>query len=376
MFDVLIPAALQINMDDVGWWCGRDDRKIGGPSRTAMPRKHCVADYQAIADLGAALNMQISCAFVLGEWDMDNRLSKDVLHFSHYGDKWDNASHRNREDLEKAAEIVRNSPYIDIALHGLYHGYYKPEADFHDYSDFWYPQGGRLHMVPEKEIRNRIEHYLRICEEYDFRKKITTYVPPSARHRPYTITEILKDYGIRQIFTLIKDMDKEAEPVDEYGFDRIFVENGIMTVDMSHFVPWDAVDMDFDPLPPSFGVLSTHWPNFLNVDPQKHGQSLERIVKYFKKCSETFGIILSRNAGFAASQELYKKYVKTAWADNAVVFDLSQVPEAGGRSSSFFISAKTQPKGINGGCFGELERHADFCNYEIKPHENFIKIYF
>lgn len=376
MVDVMVPAALQIIMDDIGWWCGRDDRKIGGPSRTAMPRKHCVADYQAVADLGAALNMRIGCSFVLGEWDMDNRLGKDVLHFSHYGDKWDNASHRNREDLEKAAEIIRNSPYIDIALHGLYHGYYMPEADFHDYSDFWYLQGGRLYMVPEKEIRNRIEHYLRICEEYDFQKKITTYVPPSARHRAYSISAILKDYGIQQIFTLIKDLDPEAQPEDEGGFDRIFVENGIMTVDMSHFVPWDAVDMDFDPLPPSYGVLSTHWPNILNMDPDKHGESRERTLKYFRRCAETFGIMLSPNAGFAASQELYKKYAKVTQQDNVCVIDLTAVPMADGKRERFYISVRKEPVKAEGAILGNSEVHSDFYNIEVKPLNSTFKLYF
>ncbi len=45
---MLIPYALQITMDDVGWFCGVDDREHGGSARAAMPRRRCAKDYVAV----------------------------------------------------------------------------------------------------------------------------------------------------------------------------------------------------------------------------------------------------------------------------------------------------------------------------------------
>lgn len=73
---MLIPSCLYITMDDLGWFCGTDDRPAGGSSRSGMPRRHCAEDYAAVNELGRRLNMKINCAFVLGEWDPDNRLKR------------------------------------------------------------------------------------------------------------------------------------------------------------------------------------------------------------------------------------------------------------------------------------------------------------
>ena len=90
MENIIIPKSLQITMDDVGWFNGSDDRENGGSARTAMTRRHCHEDYLAINELGKRLNMRINCAFILGEWDPDNRLA-DVPYLSKYGKDWDNA---------------------------------------------------------------------------------------------------------------------------------------------------------------------------------------------------------------------------------------------------------------------------------------------
>ena len=51
MKEYIIPNALQIVIDDLGWFNGKDDRKNGGPSRTAMPRNHVAEDYLTVNEL-------------------------------------------------------------------------------------------------------------------------------------------------------------------------------------------------------------------------------------------------------------------------------------------------------------------------------------
>ncbi len=373
---LIIPSALQINIDDTGWWCGSDDRKIGGPSRTAMPRPHCAEDYQAIADLGEALNMEITCAFVMGEWDMDNRLSKEVPYFSNFGDSWNNKAYRNPEEMKKVVEIINGSPYIDVALHGLYHGYYMPGVDNPDISDYYYRKDGILYPVPEEEIRNRIEHFFRLLKEHGIEKKVTHFIPPSGAYRDFDLTAILKDYGIKYSAPLFNHIFLYGANKPE-EIDRVFIENGIITVDRETDVfPWEEVESDFNTLERPYRIMGFHWPNMLNIDPQKHSETLKNILPYFRRCAETFGVVISRNMAFCATQALCEKYAKVEQIENTYVIDLTEIPEASGKLDTFFISTKTPPVKFENCTLGEVQEKTDFINYEIKPEGKIVKIHF
>ena len=117
-----IPRPLQVIMDDVGWFNGRDDRKIGGPSRTGLNRYHFLEDYMAIEEFGTMLGQKINCAFVMGEWDIENVLPRKIKHFSHFGDSWDNAKYRDPNEMAQIAELNRGVRYYtrtDEALAGF-----------------------------------------------------------------------------------------------------------------------------------------------------------------------------------------------------------------------------------------------------------------
>ena len=110
MSDIMIPQALQIVVDDLGWFCGDDDRKSGGASRTGMPRHHGYKDYEAIHELGKALNQKILCGFCLAEWDPDNRM-RTIPYLSKYGDDWNNAAYY---DARIAAECEHDIRRFEI----------------------------------------------------------------------------------------------------------------------------------------------------------------------------------------------------------------------------------------------------------------------
>ncbi len=376
MTDFIIPAALQIDMDDIGWWCGSDDRKIGGPSRTGMPRPHCVQDYQAVADLGKALNMKINCSLVLGEWDMDNRLGKEIPHFSHFGENWNNSAYRNPGDIREAVEIMNSSPYLDISLHGLYHGYYMDGTDNHDTSDFFYRINGELFMIPESEVRLRLDHFYRLYEEHGMTSPITCFITPSSAYRGFELSSILREYGIKYVATNFTVLNITTPHPENEPFEKVFVENDIITIAENSSVNWDIVDADFDSLGPVFGTITSHWPNYLNMDPEKHSETLCKQLPYFKKCSETYGIVMSRDIGFAATQELYKKHTEIVEQENTIILDLTKVPEASGRLNSFFISTKKKPARFENCKLGEIQIKAGFENYEIIAEGNVVKIHF
>ncbi len=377
MKTIIIPEPFQIDMDDIGWWCGSDDRKIGGPSRTGMPRPHCVEDYQAVADMGKALNMEINCSIVLGEWDMDNRLGKEIPNFSHFGKLWNNAAYRDKKAMAEAVEIMNSSPNIGIALHGLYHGYYMPGVENHDISDFFYTKDKFPHAIPENEIRLRLDHFFRLYEEHGMTSDITCFITPSGAFMANEISHILREYGIKYIATNFHYINTYTPRPDGTPYDSVYVENDVIVVDEKcRPVPWDVFDADLVDKEPCYGVTTTHWPNFLNMDSSKHSETLKKQMPFFKKCADTYGIVMSRNFAFAATQSMFKTYAKLEQIENSWVIDLADVPQASGRLDTFFISTKTPPVKFENCTLSEVQEKTDFINYEIKPEGKIVKIHF
>ena len=52
MKSIIIPNPLQITMDDLGWFCGKDARDKMEPARTGITRRHCAEDYEVVNEIG------------------------------------------------------------------------------------------------------------------------------------------------------------------------------------------------------------------------------------------------------------------------------------------------------------------------------------
>ena len=101
MENIKIPLGVAIRVDDVAGVEGADDRHIGRPSRSGLPRRHDPRDVLALGEVGKRLGTKILCNLVLGEWDINNRL-RGVPHVSWDEQGWDAASiiNKNREFFE------------------------------------------------------------------------------------------------------------------------------------------------------------------------------------------------------------------------------------------------------------------------------------
>ena len=359
---ILIPRALQIDLDDIGWLNGYDDREQGGPSRTGISRRHVPEDYYALNEVGKRLNMRLNCSIVVGEWDPDNRLA-DVPYLSKYGKDWDNAAHNKEEEIRCHAEALNNCPYIDVAIHGLLHGYYMEGVDNPDESDFYYQKNHELIMVDEAEIRHRFDRFFDILDYYGIKKKVVSFIPPSGRYRWNELSRILADYGILYAGPVYDWMKCEGERPDLVG-----IENGIISYDRNfNFVHWDKLNERFSRYPLTNGVMGVHWPNFLHLDPTKNGANLEDAVAYFKACGAQFGTILSRGVEFYATQVLYNRFAKCSEDATTLTVDITDVPEAKGKLNCFYISAKEEIT-RHTGCEIELyERFDGHINYKVTP---------
>ena len=71
---ITLPLPLFVIVEDVGWWQGADDSAHSGPYRNRFPRRHCLADYEALVYLAESISMRIAIAMVIGEWDRTNLL--------------------------------------------------------------------------------------------------------------------------------------------------------------------------------------------------------------------------------------------------------------------------------------------------------------
>ncbi len=368
MNKVIIPNPLQIVMDDLGWFCGNDDRKNGGPSRTGVPRRHCPADYYAVNELGKRLDMKINCAFVLGEWDDDNRL-KSVKNLSKYGDNWDNARYFDKSEMEKVVEAINSSEYIDFAVHGLLHGYYTDGIDNTDESDYYYSVNKELFIIDEQEIRHRLDCYFDLVKHHGINKNINSMVPPSFTYRWNSLSNILKDYGIKYISTIFKKMEYPGESKPVFAG----VENGIITVDRNcNKVPWDAFSYDITKCEDTVGIFGVHWPNILDEISSPCPAIIDKWVEYFQRCSQNFGTILSKDMKFCATQSLYKSLSSITESYGTYTVDLSDVPILPQMQDVFYISTK-QPILNHTGCELKLyETKKDFISYEIRPTKKII----
>jgi len=370
---ITIPAPLQICLDDVGWFNGEDDRKNGGSARTAMPRKHCAEDYAAIEELGRQLGMRINCGFVAGEWDPDNRL-RPVPHLSKFGESWDNAAYLDRTEAARCAAVIRDSAYIDIAVHGLLHNHYRTGFPYSN-TDYYYRDDGRLTMAEEAEIRARLDGFFSILRYWGIDKPVNSFIPPNFVYGwGGGLARILADYGIRYLSTPFADSDMEM-PAGMPKPDSVGCDGALVILDRNFSrISWKEAASDPRTLPHAKGIFGAHWPNLLHPDPARRGEVIGNWVSYFRRCAENFGTVLSRDMAFCAAQTLVHKLALCRWEEDCLTVDLTPILALPGEKPSFTVSARRPLSRCEGGTVRRTCEMAEFSNYEMDPEDTVIRL--
>ena len=367
-----IPASLQLVVDDVGWFHGPDDRENGGSARTGMPRSHTAADYAAIDRLGRRTGMTILAAFVMGEWDPDNRL-RGIPCLSRYGDGWNNASLIDRKEAERCAEVIRSSSRIEIAIHGLMHNYYLPGVPYGN-SDYYYRRNGRLVFIGKDEMRRRLDAFFDLLDYWDFRKPVRAFVPPNFVYRWGEIAEVLAEYGILYASTVFADDDMEVPSGPKPA--EAGVDHGVIVLDRNNNpIRWKEPAADPRGFPPYRGIFGCHWPNLLSLDPAENETLVDRWAAYFDKAREEFDLILSEDIAFAATQTLFHRFASLSEEKGGCAIDLGSVPRAPGRGESFVLRSR-KVLACGEGCGLRLrESGPGFYTYEIRPLADRIALF-
>jgi hypothetical protein len=317
-----VPMPIQVVIDDVGWWSGRDGSKQQEPYRTGIPRNHFPEDYAAIVQLGRSLGIRPQAALILCEWDRNNILRK-LPSSTWMGPEWDNRKWVGPW-LDKAAEIIANhSENIEITLHGIGHEYWIDgkftRAEWADTSGI---------MRPLDQVEAHLDAYAAIMRQNQLGPFPRSFVPtaflhgfgPTGEHRQ-SLAEILKPRGIEYINTPFDNMrNREAVDPAVFGFDA-----GVITIDRGQdLLPWDTLGA-----PPS-GELrgptcGMHWPNLLHLDPAHNSESVEAWVHFLRPFQDSMETLLAPDSESFRTQLIHHYCTQLQLADEGFQIDFTKV---------------------------------------------------
>jgi hypothetical protein len=316
---VTIPMPLQVVVDDVGWWSGRDGSTYNQPFRTGMGRDHLPQDYDALVRLGKKLGMKILAGFVLCEWDRQGIL-KHLPSATWMGKNWA-VDWVNREHLERAGEIIRQAGrHMEIALHGIGHEFWTGyshsmhRAEFHDRC---------ARMRDPDEIRRHLDFFFRIMDQHGFSPRPTTFIPPAMQHSfgngDKGFQKLLREAGIRQVTACFEKTRQLSAP----RYSTVTWESGVVILDRGVAdLPWNAMackpGFDFDK-----PLLVLHWANLLHGNPDLNPLIVDAWVDFIQKGAQEHGVLLSMDTDACFTQYLYRVGSKISRTHNGVCIDLA-----------------------------------------------------
>jgi hypothetical protein len=96
-------------------------------------------------------------------------------------------------------------------------------------------------------------------------------------------------------------------------------------------------------------------------------ETVDNWERYFKRCADTYGIILSKDIAFAAAQTLFSEYSTVTYDGGRMTVDITSVPKTDGRADRFYISARQEITAYSGCQLKLHERRNGFINYAVTP---------
>ncbi len=389
--NVKIPVAIQFCFDDVGWYDGRDLRSVGKASRSGIPRNHSIEDYVMLHEFGKALGQKILTPLCLADWDKDNLLRGEVgITHDPYG--WDVASKIDMEHHEKARDILNNSEYIELCIHGLLHGVYSDKGELITEAEYFVPkiENGKRKMVlnsPE-DFNRRIRLFFEIYNGWNFTKKIRTFVSPCGfqsadEETVLDLAERLKALGVKY---WANGGFKFEGPLGVYADIATMKKGGSYNGKYGPMPPWEGYDIDPELLMPfvneenhgGTNMVGMHWTNLLRLNPKRNLENLPLWIDYFNRERETFGTMIAKDVEFSVTQQFYNLYSKTEITDGKLIIDVSDVmaKKTSPCKDEFYISVKKgiAPRISCGGTLSLYEEHNKFNTYKIEHNSTRITV--
>jgi len=335
-----IPLPIQVVIDDVGWWNGKDGSANNEPYRTGIKRNHVVADYQSIVDLGKALNIRPQAVMILSEWDRKNIL-KDVPHSTYMGKNWNNKWVGTW--LDEAAEIInQNKEHLEITLHGLGHEWW-------DGDKFTRAEWAELEtgiMRNEDDVERHLDAFYEIMKQNNLGAMPTSFVPTAFAHgfgvtkgNKKSMAQILKDRGFTYINTVFSTSKKEIMGnLDKVQYGDFGVDDGVLTVNRGRdIIPiYNAINTESKPLlrnnmnaKVNIATSGMHWPNMLHENPEKNPEVVVDWVKFLSAYNEKLETMLARNSVEFQKQLVHEKLTAIEVIKDEIRLDFSKTKDVG-----------------------------------------------
>lgn len=319
---VFIPMPIQVVIDDVGWWSGEDGSKRQEPYRTGINRNHVPADYQAIVELGKALDIRPQAATILCEWDKENILRK-LPTSTWMGKNWDNSKWVG-EWLDEAAEIIRkNQGHFELTVHGIGHEYWE-NGTFTRAE--WTDSNGQ--MRPQDQVEKHLDFFEILMNQHNLGPFPKSFVPAAFRHsfgpsqgRDVSLAELLKKKGINYINSPFESMyNADRIQYKHFGFDA-----GVITIDRgSDEFPW--LTFPGNPYKVLTGpTCGLHWPNMLHPDPKRNLEVVQKWINYLEPYNEKTEMMLAPDSVDFQHQLIHHSLTKTEIKGNVIVFDFTEI---------------------------------------------------
>ena len=377
MDDIRIPIAVSICVDDVGWHEGRDERPVGGPPRSALPRRHHVNDVLALNEIGRGLGTKILCDLVLCDWDKNNRLRR-APYLTWGTGEWDAASKIDMPYTEAYFAALEDSEHLEYGMHTPTHGYYadgKLLSGCCIYPFVHKNERGETvrEALPDEQLEEVFSLFYEIYNDWGFQKKIRAWqtpcggigVPSSDYNR--RIARMARRFGIG-----VWEWAGWPETVE--------IHDGMIFISavLGGFVPWDACAVNPAVLPNCFEVarrpgfmpnICGHLTNFIRYEPELNFEYVSAWVDYFRGVTSPYGVMMARDNEDSASQAVYNGYAVCDRTDGGYRIDLAPVDAVRTDivTDDFFLAVRGHdvPREVTGGRLAVWECRADHTIYRV-----------
>jgi len=358
-FDATIPMAIQLVIEDVGWWEKSHPLGPNSPFRSGLKRRHHPSDYLALVHLARQLNMRPLIAFVACEWDRTNLLKK-IPSATWMGADWDNR-HNVGPWLDQAAQTLNdNRGLLEIGLHGVGHEFWdqgrRSRTEFHN------TQG---EMRPMAVIKAHLDAFDRILEQNGLGPLPQAFVPPGLNHSfgggKRGIHGILNNHGIRYVttdLTKAKMIHPRQHPLMAWEAGVLIIERGIAPV------PWHVIAAQ-----PQFAfdhpLLCLHWANLLDEDIQRSLDVVQRWVDFIKTGIDPMQQMLAPDTATCWTQFAYRTLSQIRQTGDGITIDIGPLQDLPQRTLKGHFLLKISHSGgpigwqVDGGRIGELQNQSD-----------------
>ncbi len=326
--DLNIPRAVQLVLDDVGWREGWSLDAEGGPWRAGVSRLMHPADYAAIADIGAALNMRPQAVMVLCEWDRENVCAR-CPSCTQSGANWDNRGRIGRW-ADDAAHLFRaRAANLELAMHGVGHEYWlggrRVRAE-------WYGAQEGLRW-PWEDLLEHLRVFRDILDQHGLGPADGHSLPLSGV--PCAFNYYLDDADRHSTGALFREAQvRYCSTPFGGGFHAHSpliaadgaVDHGLLVIDrMSSGVPYNV----FDTVPAQLtrnSICGVHWPNILAPDPDDNTAAVGRWVEFLRAVGDQTDMMLATSSAECFSQWVWHTFARVQQSDGEIMLDAGSIP--------------------------------------------------